>query len=759
MNGAHMESTDVQSSSSDKEVDDFRYPGPRPLRRDDTQLLVGRDRDVARLVYQIYNYSVVEVTAPSGTGKSSILAAGVIPALENYGFTVVTLRSWAEVRGDQPADYYYQALKRAFLETQVAAGKDPEDQSVWPEDSEAGLVWIEQRFGGSLVVIFDQLEELMRVNAHQAQQFLEQVVRVARESSLRQVLSLRSEFKSQLNVVESQLAIMQWQWYRLEEISDEFLGDVIHAPRLLASRDDDASGAELWPISDDVVRTLVDGWRGAKNHSTSLGLLHLQAALWVLEEQIGDVNTPWTAEAAAGSSFYTNLAGAEKHDAQAKAISSALLLFVKLSLARLERSLNRDAESESLVVPGDEEVTKRKPRRIKPGTETRFAVARFVDDLSSAGYKIPMSVDDLFLKCYEGLQDLRADRPQLSKLRRIWEKANVIGSQDPTDLLRVAVERLPEWQPEGETEPLQLRDRFFSGRLWKDPRHTEDRESAALDALEGLCALEVVFQRALMWLDSRGIVRITPDFSGVKLVTLIHDGFGDALNEWAARAAKEPDYYLRALVGENGTSVLGGARVSGYNDTEDEQFDNSAWALQFSGCSIDRTDFVDVVFDSCDLRGTIFFECRFENVKFRNCYMPGALFIGPQVAGAQGLLFTDTITRTVSIMGGGAVGGAPLVFDGVEAAQGDELAEDQSPGVDGLFLDGYQGEWRIRNSRFRHLSVISCGTGSIKKCDLSLVHVEDLPAPVEVGSSTIRYADSGDTPDGSASLLVARAKK
>lgn len=772
MNGRDMQPIGVHNSPLDRGVDEFRYPGPRPLGRGDSQLLVGREKDVARLVYQIYNYSVVEVTAPSGTGKSSLLAAGVIPVLETYGFTIVTLRSWAEVRGVLPADYYYNALKRAFVDTKVA-----EDLTLWPQDSEEGLAWVAERLGGSLIVIFDQLEELMRVDEHQAQEFLEQVVRFARESSIRQVLSLRSEFKSQLNAVESELAITQWQWYRLEEIDEGFLPDVIHAPRRGDFADRLGAEQQPWPIAEDIVSTIVAAWKGAKAHTASLGLLHLQAALWVLEEQIGDSSVPWTVEAAAGSGLFLALTRAgidveqgdvdddlrlaaerAKAKKQAEAVSSALLTFIALSLGHMERSLNKNAEAESSSTPIG---FKGKPRRSRPGTETRFAVARFVDDLSSGGYKIPQSVDDLFLKCYEGLQDLRADRAQLSKLRRIWEKEEVIGSQDSGVLLRVAEEHLAEWRPSDPAKPpLALRDRFFSGRLWKHPSTREShRGLSGLDALEGLCSLEVVYQRALSWLVDRGIVRITPDARGVRLVTLIHDGFGDALRLWADETSQEPDFFLSALVGENGTSVLSGAKVSGYNDKADEEYDNSAWALQFSGCSIDDAHFVDVVFDTCDLRGTIFFQCVFENVTFRNCYMPGALFLEPLVTGQQGLVFTDSITRTIAVMGGSAEGDAPLVFDGVEAPEEGALASDQSPGVDGLFLERYNGTWRITNCDFRHLSVLSCGTGTIRNSSLRLIHVEDLPAPVDVHASSLHFVDAGNTPDGGETLLQPRARK
>lgn len=732
--------SDVQHEreSTAEQVDAFLYPGPRPLGRGDSQLLVGRDKDVARLVYQVYNYPIVEITAPSGTGKSSILAAGVIPSLEQYGFRVVTLRSWADVRGSH-ADYFYHAIRQAFVDS----GADQSELDEWPEGAQEGIPWVAEHFEGSLVVIFDQLEELMRVDAPKANEFLVQVVRLARESSIRQILSLRAEYKAQLSVVESQLAITQWQWYRLGEIADEYVPGVIQAPRSLATTD---SGDD-WPISDEVLKVLVDSWQAAKDAESSIGLLHLQATLWVLEAEIGGADVPWNTEAAVQSPLYETLLQETPTD-RAQAVASALLSYVQLAMAQLERSTNL-------------------PHNPWAGAETRYAVARFVDDLSSAGYKIPMSVDDLFLRCYEGLQDLRADQDRVRKLRRIWEgnkvissgdpveprarstvdRPSVISSGDPVELFRVAEEHVSAWGRNA-TDPLVLRERFFSGRLWK------------FDALAGLCELEVIFERALSWLENRGIVRITPDSKRVRLVTLIHDGFGAALNEWAQAVTREPDYYLRALVGENGTSVLGGQSETDRLRVPDREGHEVARALQWSGCSVDFTDFRNIVFEDCDLRGTIFFQCRFQDVQFRNCYMPGALFIEPTVAGLSGLLFSDTITRTLSIMGGQADEAAPLVFDAVEEVDRDSLPnpDEQWPGADGLFLESYAGSWEITNSRFNHLSVIRCGPGAIRKSDLSLIQVDELPGPVTVEKSRLRHVLSGAMPDGETVFLAPRSK-
>jgi ABC-type transport system involved in cytochrome c biogenesis ATPase subunit len=51
----------------------------------DAERLCGRDRERALLVDHVLFRSAVVVTAPSGTGKTSLLRAGLVPRLGQLG--------------------------------------------------------------------------------------------------------------------------------------------------------------------------------------------------------------------------------------------------------------------------------------------------------------------------------------------------------------------------------------------------------------------------------------------------------------------------------------------------------------------------------------------------------------------------------------------------------------------------------------------------------------------------------------------------
>ena len=109
-----------------------------PLTEDDRGRLYGRDRDVAVLTEHVLYRRAVIYTAPSGTGKTSLLRAGLVPRLETLGVRTV-----------------YLSCRPGADETLALA--------IWPgvaSVAEAIRSWHDAR-GGKLVVILDQLELLL----------------------------------------------------------------------------------------------------------------------------------------------------------------------------------------------------------------------------------------------------------------------------------------------------------------------------------------------------------------------------------------------------------------------------------------------------------------------------------------------------------------------------------------------------------------------------------------------------------------------
>jgi DNA-binding SARP family transcriptional activator/WD40 repeat protein len=118
------------------------YKGLRPFDQADEAVFFGRGEAVAALAEMVANRPFVTVVGASGSGKSSVVRAGLIPRLRTDGCTVATMTP-----GDAPVEAICQAL------SEVSAQRQPSGDPV--------IVAYElaQHTERLLVVVIDQLEE------------------------------------------------------------------------------------------------------------------------------------------------------------------------------------------------------------------------------------------------------------------------------------------------------------------------------------------------------------------------------------------------------------------------------------------------------------------------------------------------------------------------------------------------------------------------------------------------------------------------
>ena len=117
------------------------YKGLRPFDEADAAGFFGRDAAADALEDAVASHRVVTVVGASGSGKSSLVRAGLVPRLRSAGDTVVTM-----VPGDDPL----AALRRALSEVVSKRGK--------AQDVAAVIEHIVAT-SGPLVVVVDQFEE------------------------------------------------------------------------------------------------------------------------------------------------------------------------------------------------------------------------------------------------------------------------------------------------------------------------------------------------------------------------------------------------------------------------------------------------------------------------------------------------------------------------------------------------------------------------------------------------------------------------
>jgi hypothetical protein len=145
------------------------FPGLRPFREDEATLFFGREKQVGTVLAKLARSHFVSVVGTSGSGKSSLVNCGLLPALDR-GELPGAGKVWSKVQF-RPANDPIGALARALAHEGVL----PEREHPFPlaeliestlRMSRRGLmdVWHQARFPpeASLLIVCDQFEELFR---------------------------------------------------------------------------------------------------------------------------------------------------------------------------------------------------------------------------------------------------------------------------------------------------------------------------------------------------------------------------------------------------------------------------------------------------------------------------------------------------------------------------------------------------------------------------------------------------------------------
>jgi len=132
---------------------DNPYPGLRPFETSESQLFFGREPQVQELIRRLARNRFVAVLGVSGSGKSSLVRAGLIPVLHSGGIPEVP--RWRVII-TRPAGAPFQSLSARLEETGLPA--NPLRQT------SQGLVQVARQLpsGECLLVVVDQFEELFR---------------------------------------------------------------------------------------------------------------------------------------------------------------------------------------------------------------------------------------------------------------------------------------------------------------------------------------------------------------------------------------------------------------------------------------------------------------------------------------------------------------------------------------------------------------------------------------------------------------------
>jgi WD40 repeat protein len=183
------------------------FPGLRPFLEHEKHLFFGRERQVAELVDRLGDTRFLAVVGTSGSGKSSLVRAGLLPEL--HGGNLVRAGSRWEVIVMRPGGGPMVNLAAAFLDGDLfdASGADPLTPILTTlTRSRFGLVEAVRQSdltpGSNLLVIVDQFEEIFRFHAQledgdeHAADFVNLLLEATRQNEvpIYVALTMRSDF-------------------------------------------------------------------------------------------------------------------------------------------------------------------------------------------------------------------------------------------------------------------------------------------------------------------------------------------------------------------------------------------------------------------------------------------------------------------------------------------------------------------------------------------------------------------------------------
>jgi hypothetical protein len=142
------------------------YPGLRPFERHEADIFFGRETQVDAMVDRLGRHHLLAVTGSSGSGKSSLVRAGLLEALET-GLLDAAGPVWrfATLR---PGGHPMTELAAALLEA-AGGARTPDDVALRRAGLERGPLSLIEELRerplpdrGNLLILVDQFEELFR---------------------------------------------------------------------------------------------------------------------------------------------------------------------------------------------------------------------------------------------------------------------------------------------------------------------------------------------------------------------------------------------------------------------------------------------------------------------------------------------------------------------------------------------------------------------------------------------------------------------
>jgi WD40 repeat protein/tetratricopeptide (TPR) repeat protein len=277
------------------------FPGLRPFRTEEHHLFFGREEQIAELLGLLRQHRFLAVVGTSGSGKSSLVRAGLIPALHRGTLTRAG-SSW-EVVLLRPGGDPIANLARALIEARIYDAEDPESLprlKATLARSRYGLVEAvrqsELEPASNLLVVIDQFEELFRFRrlgsgSEEAASAFVRLLLTASEQSEQRIyaaITMRSDYLGDCAQIPGLPEAVNLGEYLIPRLSREQKRDAIEkpvgvgggriAPRLVQRMlNDVGDDPDQLPVLQHALMRAWDAWAAAKQPGEAIDLEHYES--------------------------------------------------------------------------------------------------------------------------------------------------------------------------------------------------------------------------------------------------------------------------------------------------------------------------------------------------------------------------------------------------------------------------------------------------------------------------------------------------
>jgi energy-coupling factor transporter ATP-binding protein EcfA2 len=256
------------------------YVGLRPFEQEDSLYFFGRREQTVELLEQLSQTHFLAVVGSSGCGKSSLIRAGLIPALLG-GFLVEERDTWQIAimkPGDAPMRNLAAAFCQAFDKVPSEAAIADLHGAIIADHIQAAISYLSLHLGArtNLLLLIDQFEEVFSFRGTEEEEQTVQLSREQRRERARRraeaddfvdlmlglkaythlpvyiVLTMRTDFLGDCDVFYGLPEAMNESRYLVPRLTRQQLREAIEGPALLA-------GASLTPrLLDRLLNQLGD---------------------------------------------------------------------------------------------------------------------------------------------------------------------------------------------------------------------------------------------------------------------------------------------------------------------------------------------------------------------------------------------------------------------------------------------------------------------------------------------------------------------